>query len=89
LRKRFNRLGDKGQATLESAILLMVILAVWLGVTGILKQSQFFQAIFGSPWTRLSNTMEFGIPTTQKNKYSSLHPTSWARHSTTLNKGGG
>jgi hypothetical protein len=83
------RLGSKGQAMLESVMLMMVILAIWLGITGLLRQSQFFQTIFGSPWTRLSNTMEFGIPTTERSKYSKLHPTSWERHSTTLNDGNG
>jgi len=80
---------EKGQAVLESAMMMMVILAVWLAVSGALRRSDFFQKLFGTPWGRLANTMEFGIPTNNKNQYSNLHPTSWTRHSTTLNDQGG
>lgn len=73
---------------MESVMMMFVVVAIWLAITGILRQSQFFQNIFGAPWARLANTMEFGIPASDKS-YTKSHPTSWERHSTTLNQGGG
>ena len=77
-RKRMN---EKGQAFLEYIMLLSITLALWVGLTSVLKQRDFFGKVFGTPWIRLSNEIEFGIPSTAKN-VGAGHPSSWTRHST-------
>jgi hypothetical protein len=83
MRKIFSK---KGQATFESVLLMAIILLVWIGLTSALKKANFYQTLFGTPWARLTNTMEFGIPTAQRQSAAPLHPTAFIRHSTVLNE---
>ncbi len=76
----------RGQAVLESVLLMTLIFAIWLTVTGILRKDNFFQTLFGTPWQRLTNVMEFGIPTAERKTASPNHPTSYTRHSSLLNE---
>jgi hypothetical protein len=77
---------SRGQAVLESVLLMTVIFAIWLTVTGILRKDNYFQTIFGTPWERLTNVIEFGIPTADRKSASANHPTSFARHSSIQNE---
>ncbi|MBK9293492.1 MAG: hypothetical protein IPM57_03470 [Oligoflexia bacterium] len=71
----------KGQATVEMVILFALITSIWLGVNKILKNSQVYQSIFGDPWVRLKNTIEFGVPTDSA-QAGGKHPAHIVRHST-------
>jgi hypothetical protein len=71
----------KGQGVLEMLLMLVVVMGIWMGVTKILANRGTFAAIFGTPWVRLKNTVEYGIPS-DKNNLMNQHPAHGDRHST-------
>ncbi len=73
---------QKGQATLEVVLVFGVVATLWLAVLNILKSRDFLQTVFGEPWGRLRNTIEFGIPTGNFRDAAAKHPTNFYRHST-------
>ena len=72
---------SKGQATIEMVILFALITSIWMGVNKILAASGAYQTVFGDPWVRLKNTIEFGVPSDDP-KIGSKHPAHFSRHST-------
>lgn len=82
-------MNSSGQGILEYLIVLVVILMTWQIIAKTLHNSGFFATVFGQPWARIENVIEFGVPADQRKTASPSHPTSWARHSTkTLGSGG-
>jgi len=67
---------------LEYALLAFTILMIWSAVMNVIKNKQFFQTVFGQPWARLQNEIEFGIPLTDSKLAGSQHPSGYGRHST-------
>ena len=78
-------LKNAGQATIEVVILMALIVTVWSGVNKVLSKSGAFNAIFGEPWLRLKNVVEFGVPT-ENGQSGAAHPASIERHSTRVKK---
>lgn len=74
---------QKGQAILETVLLFSLVVGVWLAVSQGLARSGVFQNVFGEPWLRLKNTIEFGVPTANSN-IGSQHPAHPKRHATRL-----
>lgn len=81
------RRGQKGQAMVEYMGLLVIVILAWVGISNGLKKTGFFQKVFGTPWERLTNTIEFGVPSADdRQKLLGNHPAARARHSTKLAK---
>ena len=72
----------RGQAVLETVLLMSVVIATWIGVSKVLRDRGVFQHVFGEPWGRLSSTIEFGIPISGNGSLRQAHPTAILRHST-------
>jgi hypothetical protein len=77
-----------GQTILEYLVLLLVIVVSWQVIMKTLKKNDFFGTVFGQPWVRLENTIEFGVPTADRKVAGQHHPAGWSRHSTKTKKGG-
>ena len=82
--KKFGINKQSGQATLEWILLFSVVLVVWGAVSKGLQDPNFFQQIFGDPWTRLRTTIEFGVPAASYREAAAKHPGGLQRHSTKL-----
>jgi hypothetical protein len=80
--KKARRSNMRGQALLETVLLMSVVIATWVGVSKILRERGVFQEIFGNPWARLSSTIELGIPISSNAALRQLHPTGRDRHQT-------
>ncbi len=72
---------QKGQATLEILLIGVIGLMIWSAMSTGLKKSGAFQTVFGDPWTRLINVVEFGVPSDKQN-LGAIHPANPNRHST-------
>ena len=81
-------MGQRGQALLETVMIMGVIIVVWLAVAKSLTDHGVFQKVFGNTWTRLSSTIELGIPASGAdiNKYRAAHPSGRNRHATRLSE---
>ena len=65
----------RGQAMVETVMLLSIVMAVWLGLSKAIKERGIFQKLFGEPWTRISNVIEFGIPSSgARSAVGPMHP---------------
>lgn len=73
---------NSGQSILEYLIVLTVIIASWQVIAKTIKQTQFYDTVFGQPWVRMENVIEFGVPDSNRKNAARFHPTIWARHST-------
>lgn len=71
---------SRGQATIEMVMLFALVSGIWILVTTSLAKSGSYQAMFGDPWLRLKNTIEFGVPSDQAN-LAGKHPAHGDRHS--------
>jgi hypothetical protein len=74
-------MNNKGQALIETVLLMGVLTLCWMGAMGVLRQQEFFQKVFGAPWARLSSVIEYGVPG-GKGAVSKYHPATLNRHST-------
>jgi hypothetical protein len=76
------RKSEKGQALLETLLLA----ALFLGATQFafkqLREREFFQQAFGSPWVKLQNLIHYGVPLENEKKARALHPANGERHLT-------
>jgi hypothetical protein len=79
---------QSGQSILEYLIVLSVIIFSWQAISRGIKQSDFFGTVFGQPWARMENVIEFGVPASDRKNASRFHPTYWGRHSTKTKRGG-
>jgi Flp pilus assembly pilin Flp len=79
--KRTFTLNQKGQAFIEYTLLVSIAAVAWVGVAKVLQRAEFIQKTFGQPWGRLSNTIEFGVPTESRALAGVGHPASLDRHS--------
>jgi Flp pilus assembly pilin Flp len=74
------KLNSRGQALIEYTLLLGLVLVAWMGTTKVLNETGFFQKLFGDPWTRISTTIEFGVPSGSRQDAGPRHPASFERH---------
>lgn len=72
-----------GQAAIETILLFGLVVICWnLAIIG-LQKVDIYQKMFGEPWKRLSNIIEYGIPSGAANQaVAPRHPTSKDRHQT-------
>lgn len=79
---------QSGQSILEYLVVLSVIIVSWQAISGVLRKNDFFATVFGQPWARMENVIEFGVPSSDRKQASRSHPAFWARHSTKVKVGG-
>ncbi len=78
---------SKGQAILEMLVVFILILGAWTAVSTFLRKSGTFETVFGTPWARLSNVVEFGVPNDKSaSTNGGIHPAYPDRHSTRIQK---
>lgn len=71
---------QKAQAILEMLLVLVMVLGIWTAVSKTLASRGTFDTVFGKPWVRLKNTVEYGIPSDAANLMQQ-HPAQPERHS--------
>ncbi len=77
----------KGQGTLEVIMLMALVISVWAGVSKVLRDQGFFQKLFGDSWARLSNTIEYGVPSNDKKEASKNLPGTQSRIASRIRDG--
>jgi predicted permease len=80
--KQKRRKAQSGQALLEYVLLIAISATLWSITLRYFKTQETFKQLVGGAWERLSNTIEFGVPTNRRNVAASRHPVDWNRHST-------
>ena len=77
MRKRQNQLeNQRGQAVVETVLLLAIIMIASLAITRFLEDSKFAQNLVGTPWNTLTGMIECG---TWSGCARGMHPASPGR----------
>jgi len=75
---------EKGQALMESLLLMALFLAATLAGFRLLRDQQLFERAFASPWVRLQNIIHYGVNDDNEQRARTKHPANVERHLTRI-----